>query len=319
MPNIHRMNLNYLLNAEYYNTLTHRHFQFCNRALAERQFSIGTTVNSEKIPFSEPKQSFLLKTLYPGLLVGLGNAHEAGLGVDGNDEEGAEIKLGFTLDFVTGLPKIPGSTVKGILHSTFENHSEYVAGLLKINDKEEFESLKKSIFSEGKKKVVFFDAIPVKPGKANRLLSLENITPHLEPLKGPNPITLLKVIPNVEFLFRFDFKGFKNYDLKNLFKTILCDLGVGAKTNTGFGTMMEAQRVGETLYHLVCEEENLFHLRMQAINVPVANLVKPIVNELGKPVCMTEGCNNPVGKKQDGTYYLYCSTCAQKFNSRKAK
>ncbi|NLD50275.1 MAG: type III-B CRISPR module RAMP protein Cmr6, partial [Clostridiaceae bacterium] len=94
---------------------------------------------------------------------------------------------------------------------------------------------------------VFYDAVIVKAGKENRLLGLENITPHktseteYNGLTEPNPLTLLKVIPNVVFLFRFRLTDkVLNTDTKlNLFNQILIDMGVGAKTNTGFGVLEE--------------------------------------------------------------------------------
>jgi len=57
-----------------------------------------------------------LVTTYPGLLIGSGYDHEAGLfGV---------LKLGFFFDHATGLPIIPGSSVKGVLRSVFSNSSK---------------------------------------------------------------------------------------------------------------------------------------------------------------------------------------------------
>src|SRR5690606_22651360 len=48
---------------------------------------------------------------YPGLIIGTGVAHETGLK--------GEMKLGLSFDYTTGLPYIPGSSVKGILRSVF--------------------------------------------------------------------------------------------------------------------------------------------------------------------------------------------------------
>ena len=75
----------------------------------------------------------------------MSNTHESGIGGDAPDKDGAEIKLGFTLDYVTGLPVIPGSTVKGVLHGAFEHHGEYVADeVLKINS-EDVDGIKSSL------------------------------------------------------------------------------------------------------------------------------------------------------------------------------
>ncbi|HNR18086.1 MAG TPA: type III-B CRISPR module RAMP protein Cmr6 [Chitinophagaceae bacterium] len=50
-------------------------------------------------------------TSYPGLLIGTGYMHQS-------DNE-AEFKMGFYFDHTTGLPCIPGSSVKGVLRSMF--------------------------------------------------------------------------------------------------------------------------------------------------------------------------------------------------------
>src|SRR5690606_9438219 len=52
-----------------------------------------------------------LYTTYPGLLIGSGYQHESG----GENE----FKIGFFFDYTTGLPQIPGSSVKGVLRSSF--------------------------------------------------------------------------------------------------------------------------------------------------------------------------------------------------------
>ena len=58
-------------------------------------------------------QHFQLTTTYPGLLTGSGYQHES--------HAQGEYKLGFFLDHTTGLPVIPGSSVKGVLRSIFEH------------------------------------------------------------------------------------------------------------------------------------------------------------------------------------------------------
>ena len=58
-------------------------------------------------------QAITLETIYPGLLIGSGNVHET------NTKE--ELKLGFFFDHTTGLPMVPGSSVKGVLRNAFPN------------------------------------------------------------------------------------------------------------------------------------------------------------------------------------------------------
>lgn len=55
--------------------------------------------------------AFQLVTTYPGLLIGMGNPHDAKLD--------AAVKLGFSFDYVTGLPYLPGSSLKGICVPAF--------------------------------------------------------------------------------------------------------------------------------------------------------------------------------------------------------
>lgn len=187
------------------------------------------------------------KTIYPGLVTGLG--YNMGIGVEG------EFKNGFYFDWTTGMPIIPGSSIKGVLRSAFpedktdENKQDYIKEQVKnIVEKElnyeEIENLKNEIFEgikdgeniEMYKRDIFFDAeiisIPQK-----RFMAEDYITPHKEELKNPMPLKFLKVLPEVVFRFKFDLKdGILTAEEKlKLFMGIILDLGVGAKTNVGYG------------------------------------------------------------------------------------
>lgn len=235
------------------------------------------------IEIQESKQiynkAFCLKTIYPGLLLGIGNSHDSS-----STSTVPEIKMGFSLDYVTGMPVIPGTTVKGVLRSAFINTPEYIEYLLSNNNdfnnnmnekiKElEYEifggphpcdnnqttsntlsnenDLKKNSSKENNKKMgidVFFDAVIVSGGKNGKIFGLEYITPHvnktdprLDGLIEPVPIPLLKIISGVTFEFGFKLKdGIIKADEKlELFKNVILDMGIGAKTNTGFGGMVE--------------------------------------------------------------------------------
>ena len=344
MANLEKMNLNYLLNKAYYDDLSYPHFGKCNKAIAKRRFCADSL--GEELPFSKHGQCFALKTVYPGLLIGVGNTHEAGTGVAGDEKQGAEIKLGFTLDFVTGLPVIPGSTVKGVLRSVFNNYPHYIENLPGM-EQAVVKELEINIFAKGGGKVVFFDAVPIEAGKEGRLLGLESITPHLAKnpdyngLVNPNPITLLKVISGVVFLFRFGFDHWADErvspaQLLGAFKTILTELGVGAKTNVGFGVMEPVDR--EPPFHILksmpvpqnCTAAQPPHSqapaqpqhirtaprqqRMQA--APQPPRAQTAAGE--RPVCRNIGCDNPVAQRRDGTLLPFCSECIQKHNERKA-
>lgn len=245
-----------------------------------------------------------LKTIYPGLITGIGINHETGLM--------GEIKLGFQFDYTTGIPYIPGSSVKGLLRSAFpfslkvktekeqeknvidyrNNRYAYIADVLKnlknendidisinVSDNE-IKALEYAIFAgtdeKGKalectERDVFLDAMISKASKKG-IIGTDFITPHIDPLKDPNPIQFFKILPKNIFQFSFKFsdtilyknraytiEGFEklkielskkeNFDSsvfekakkicseikKALFRQILLDFGIGAKTNVGYG------------------------------------------------------------------------------------
>lgn len=64
-----------------------------------------------------------LTTSYPGLITGIGINHQTTLKwmstTGGNPAQIPEFKLGMTFDYTTGVPIIPGSSIKGVLRSYF--------------------------------------------------------------------------------------------------------------------------------------------------------------------------------------------------------
>jgi len=99
-------NLSWLYNKGYYKDFRRwndpKYFEATNKEIT------GTDISSF------PATDFTtidLETTYPGLLAGSGYAH--GIGVEG------ETKIGFYFDHTTGMPVIPGSSVKGTLRSVF--------------------------------------------------------------------------------------------------------------------------------------------------------------------------------------------------------
>lgn len=168
-------------------------------------------------------ESLKLKTTYPGLLLGSGYSHDTGL-------EG-DFKLGFYFDYTTGLPIIPGSSIKGVLRSVFK-HEDYIKELL---GKEGLviKELEQEIFDFGD---TFYDAEIETEYK--RIFGEDYLCPHDEnPLKNPTPLKFLKVLPGITFRFQFKLEdGLITAKEKNeLFRKILLDIGVGAKTNVGYG------------------------------------------------------------------------------------
>ena len=202
------------------------------------------------LPYKE-LDTLKLTTIYPGLFTGGGIPHETGTM--------GEFKLGFFFDHTTGLPIIPGSSVKGLLRSAFK-HPDYIAYLLNeiLGDKEskiDINALEAEIFAGEKKengkttyipiagRDIFFDAVidPSEDGDG-KFLGIDFITPHRDEFKDPNPLQFLKVLPRVTFCFQFILRDgingiIKAGDKLKLFEHILLDLGIGAKTNVGYGKL----------------------------------------------------------------------------------
>ena len=171
---------------------------------------------------------FKATTTYPGLILGSGNAHEL------PSIEGQAI-LGFHFDYTSGLPVIQGSSIKGVLRSAFR-HSAYITEYVAVGV--DVEALEKEIFNNAD---VFFDATIISNGK---ILGDDFITPHGDdPLKNPIPLRFIKVRPDVTFRFDFELSdGLISKSKKiELFQNILVDLGLGAKTNVGYGKFKKEQ------------------------------------------------------------------------------
>jgi len=196
-----------------------------------------------------------MKTTYPGLIMGTGVTHETGLK--------GEMKLGLNFDYTTGLPYIPGPSVKGILRSVFpgsstkadkdfkEARTSYIQDILD-NKEINVEELEVEIF-EGKGcesiygRDIFMDAIIIEAPNSGKFLGSDYITPHTtNPLKNPTPIMFLKILPEVTIAFNFRLNdsvtGIKADQKKHLFERILLDIGIGAKTNVGYGQLTSIKR-----------------------------------------------------------------------------
>ena len=185
------------------------------------------------------------RSTYPGVLIGIGQNHN----VSGK----GEIGMGFTFDYVTGMPYLPGSSLKGLLRYGFKQ-TEYIQTLIKgITNKtlseEEIVEFEKTIFGgmTQDKRAVFYDVIISNPEEKD-LLALDVITPHSKNgLKEPNPITFLRICPGIKFHFQLqlydvilsDGNKFSKCEIEEIFKNILEDLGIGAKTNVGYGVLVK--------------------------------------------------------------------------------
>ncbi|RKZ00075.1 MAG: type III-B CRISPR module RAMP protein Cmr6 [Candidatus Hydrothermota bacterium] len=183
------------------------------------------------------------KTTQP-LIVGLG--------------EPSPYETGITLDFLTGLPIIPGSALKGVTRR---------AAIMKLSGRtdilpygNEFDELAKAydqheqiveIFGtqDQKGKVIFMDAYPVE--WPNGLFRVDIMNPHYGPYysnpseENPpadwyNPVPVPYLTVNTDVIYRFVLASEKeNRDLLNAavewLKFALENIGVGAKGNQGYG------------------------------------------------------------------------------------
>lgn len=95
---------------------------------------------------------------------------------------------------------------------------------------------------------VFYDAYVSRGGNSQKILGSDFVTPHkhknrtkrnLDPFVNPVPIQFLKVLPEVTFTFQVDLKNtvVSPEHKWKLFKHLLATLGIGAKTNVGYGQL----------------------------------------------------------------------------------
>ncbi len=266
-------------------------FEAVNQKLCESVFPEAQELS---FGYDLPEEyCFELSTVYPGLLLGSGISH-------GSGRQG-EFKLGFFFDHTTGLPVIPGSSVKGALRAIFPLGLKHEAKKAKEEEKtlllakaeqvtaylqfqlqhisgrdwsvkeiEQFETWLFGSYTSGEAvgpmsgRVIFHDAIPVRAdmvrlnGKmVKRYLAPDFLTPHKnmnqdgvpDHLKNPVPIQFLKVLPGVEFRFQFALFPYRVEGkellciskIRDLFKALLLQFGVGAKTNVGYGQFLEPE------------------------------------------------------------------------------
>ena len=232
----------------------------------------NSRLTAPKLLYKMPKNSlinhfFNLEIVYPGLVTGIGINHEAKI-------EG-EFKLGVHFDWTYGMPVVYGSSIKGMLRNAFIDKQKN-GKIVKYDDyflkeitkkewsQEEIKILFDAIFvgkdSKGNNlsiydRDIFFDAVIVNPDPKGRILCSDSITPHGgethdNPLKNPTPLTFLKIAPGCIIEFRFklveteiEIEGKKvtlsAKDKSDIFKEILATVGIGAKTNVGYGQLKE--------------------------------------------------------------------------------
>lgn len=243
-------NIGKLFFKEYYEEVDLKSLLFGNYD-KDKALKVDTTIKESplvviKKPLEENEVSIIrAKIQYPGLVTGVGLIHDASVGY----------KLGMHFDYTKGMPVVYGSSVKGVLKTYFKDFF-----LKHYRDRNsDVEHLMKLIFegknpNEGKnnepkhvsiyERDVFFDAVIVKSNDKGKFLEDDYITPHPDPLKNPVPIKMLKIASGCTMEFRFKLNtcvingNVYNADSKlKIFEDILTTVGIGAKTNVGYGQL----------------------------------------------------------------------------------
>jgi len=245
-------NLGWLFYKDYFKNLDYTNLNSdSNSSIIQHKIDnlLNTNIQPQE-PTMLGSSRFQATTTYPGLLLGSGYLHEL-------PDVKSQAILGFYFDYTTGLPLISGSSIKGVLRSAFK-HTDYIKYLLN-DEKIDVKSLEIEIFGQNNGdssttpgKDIFFDAEII---KGSRILGDDYITPHNNPLKNPTPLHFIKVLPNVTFLFQFELQdGLISKEKKiKLFKEILADLGLGAKTNVGYGKFKDFKDIGKTKSEIEAE------------------------------------------------------------------
>jgi len=286
--------------------------------------------------------SFKMRVLYPGLLMGTGYPHMTG-------KPDGEIQIGFSFDYVTGLPYYPGSSLKGVLRNPFDravSSIEYLDYLRDIFAKPELTVEEVKTFvgqtfagceqeAEGlpmSQRDVFYDSYPIgfaSNGAPAKLLNLDNLAPHLDketkksnPLKDPVPLTMLRVMPNTCFAFQMKLHDvvadegkvlFTATEKLQAFKTILMDFGIGAKTRVGYGNLAEV--TGEIVTRLQqdissAEKDNEGDKNTQNDNNIPADAGEP-------PVCQMCHTNKAAYNHNAKMWGKLCPACLEKKRKEK--
>jgi len=197
-------------------------------------FTINKVEDDSLMPWTH---TLKMKTTYPGLVIGIGLPHS--IGFDG------EFKTGFQFDYTTGLPYLPGSSVKGTIRDFLDQINEdnlksfnsHFALDLTLDQLIDFRNIFFNEKTEGNS-FVFFDAEIIDGDENNEIMIEDYLAPHSDIIKNPVPIKFLKIKPNVIIEFRFFLKDLDFVTAEEQLKMInemLLIYGVGAKTNVGYG------------------------------------------------------------------------------------
>lgn len=208
---------------------------------------------------SATMQRLFFKTQYPGVLIGTGYPHQTGIPT-------GEIQVGFSFDYVTGAPYYPGSSLKGVIRSTFDNairgeeDNLYLCYIHDVLSETGLKDVSKSTLRRfvelafGNETTsseaiggndIFYGGFIV--GYENDIIGVDSLAPHgTDSTKAPVPITMIRIMPDVNISFVIDTRNNDSLELLGFTKELRChlyrkiieDFGIGAKRNVGYGNLL---------------------------------------------------------------------------------
>lgn len=135
-------------------------------------------------------------------------------------------EIGFRLHGTYGTPVLPGQSLKGVTAAASREDGE---------DRTD----RTAVFGDGKRRgaVMFLDALPA--GTAGDLVTPDVLTPHGEEWEQPNPVFFLTATRSLKFRAHLVVTGTQaDADAANKWlKKGLEEIGIGAKTSSGYGYM----------------------------------------------------------------------------------
>lgn len=220
-------------------------------------------------------KQFSVYVCYPGLLVGMGHPHgtkqvrgEIQTGAFFDWVTGAPYYPGSSVKgilrslFKVASGESPGAD--GCRAELLERINNAAPGAFSIFTKEDALYLKNVLFGkdpEDESKIpdhgscIFYNAHVVgfrkkASGQQEKIFGMDSLAPHEDRLRNPVPINMLRILPDVCLTFNMVLHDVPDKDgnilitsdqLLTLFKEIILDLGIGAKTNTGYGIVKEIE------------------------------------------------------------------------------
>lgn len=213
----------------------------CNLLLTRSRFDH----ERDYVPPVPGSTGFTLKVAYPGLLVGVSAPRGVGRTVLKQNmasgvrrvRQAQDFTGSMSLDYTSGQPYIPGSTVKGMLRRHFRHTPLAVAEILGCAP-EEIPALERALFEE---EDVFFDAVVFDSDHRGRVLGREAVALHDGPTGRVRQMAFLKIRPGVRFHFRFmpTDGGLSAKRKLWLYRELLLLFGVGSRTRQGYGILLE--------------------------------------------------------------------------------